>query len=341
MDFGSQHVYDYACSDDEVIAEDDFSNPLYASDDEDDYDLPAPPPPPPPVSLAETDYLANIAAPPTGRSVSPPAERRRSSRSSRFAALNQATDSGNLAELQTPQTQPALIIPSFIPQRRKKHVTWDIEERALSAVPPSTSKIHKIRKADTNVLSINFRTLKEPSDVFTGEAELCTNCRSVFSHLSVLTCSGEDSDKIWRCEYCGHENIVDLMPEEIPKDNDVTYMLLPPTTSDNTKTSGNQSLLIFCIDISGSMAATTEIPGSYQLKEDPSLEELLKEIGLTRQEYQVQVTHMRPAVTYLSRLKSLQSAVQSQLDQLTTTDPDKRVAIITFNNEVIFSNIIL
>ena len=30
MDFGSQHVYHYVSSDDEIIAEDDFSNPLYA-----------------------------------------------------------------------------------------------------------------------------------------------------------------------------------------------------------------------------------------------------------------------------------------------------------------------
>eukprot|EP00800_Vazella_pourtalesii_P017804 TRINITY_DN557_c0_g1_i11.p1 TRINITY_DN557_c0_g1~~TRINITY_DN557_c0_g1_i11.p1 ORF type:complete len:586 (+),score=162.83 TRINITY_DN557_c0_g1_i11:382-2139(+) len=123
------------------------------------------------------------------------------------------------------------------------------------------------------------------------------------------------------------------MPEEIPKENDVTFMLSPPTATDPSKSS-SQSMLIFCVDTSGSMAATTEIPGNYQLKEDPALEELLKELGLTRQEYQQQLLHMRPSVTYLSRLKSLQSAVQSQIDQLTTTNPDKRVAIVTFNNEV-------
>ena len=61
---------------------------------------------------------------------------------------------------------------------------------------PVSSRIHKIRKADTNVLSVNFRTLKDPSGVFTGEAEMCHSCKSVLSHLSVLISKGEDTDKV-------------------------------------------------------------------------------------------------------------------------------------------------
>ena len=48
------------------------------------------------------------------------------------------------------------------------------------------------------------------------------------------------------------------MPEEIPKENDVTFMLSPPTATDPSKSS-SQSMLIFCVDTSGSMAATTEV----------------------------------------------------------------------------------
>ena len=55
---------------------------------------------------------------------------------------------------------------------------------------------------------------------------------------------------------------MDLMAEEIPTDNDVTFMLSPPTAPEGSKQSANQSLLIFCVDVSGSMAATTEVRSS-------------------------------------------------------------------------------
>ena len=75
---------------------------------------------------------------------------------------------------------------------------WNCSYSLEPEVPPVPSK-HRIRRADTNVLSINFRTLKEPSGVFTGEAEMCRSCRSVLSVLSVLRSKEEGEEKV-RCE---------------------------------------------------------------------------------------------------------------------------------------------
>lgn len=50
------------------------------------------------------------------------------------------------------------------------------------------------------------------------------------------------------------------MPDEIPKEKDVTYMLEPaPATTATSKSGVDESLIIFCIDISGSMCVTTEV----------------------------------------------------------------------------------
>ena len=64
----------------------------------------------------------------------------------------------------------------------------------------------------------------------------------------------------WGCEFCSHSNVVDLDDEEIPKENDTTFMLQPaPCTAASGKTGVDDSLVIFCVDTSGSMCVTTEV----------------------------------------------------------------------------------
>ena len=71
--------------------------------------------------------------------------------------------------------------------------------------------------------------------------------------------------QIWRCEYCGTENKVDVSEEEIPKDHQVSFIMAPPPVQDSGADAGRgmeDSLVVFCIDISGSMGVTTPVSGS-------------------------------------------------------------------------------
>lgn len=60
---------------------------------------------------------------------------------------------------------------------------------------------------------------------------------------------------------------MDIVAEEMPTSGETTYLLTPPITSSPstgaesaTPTTGmEKSLLIFCIDTSGSMCVTTEV----------------------------------------------------------------------------------
>jgi len=62
------------------------------------------------------------------------------------------------------------------------------------------------------------------------------------------------------CEFCGHQNSVDLMEDEIPKNDVVTFMLQPAACTTSSGRAGrDESLVIFCVDISGSMCVTTEV----------------------------------------------------------------------------------
>ena len=48
----------------------------------------------------------------------------------------------------------------------------------------------KWRKADTNVVAVRFDHLTKPSNMHTGDAVSCSNCRAIMSHLSTI----DDSD---------------------------------------------------------------------------------------------------------------------------------------------------
>jgi len=54
--------------------------------------------------------------------------------------------------------------------------------------------------------------------------------------------------------------VVDILPEEIPKLADVTYMLQPAPATTATSCGGiDESIVVFCVDISGSMCVSKEV----------------------------------------------------------------------------------
>ena len=68
--------------------------------------------------------------------------------------------------------------------------------------------------------------------------------------------------QVWVCEFCGSKNQVDIVAEEIPTEKDTTYMIAPAPVVGGGEGGGasmEESLVIFCIDISGSMCVTTEV----------------------------------------------------------------------------------
>ena len=68
--------------------------------------------------------------------------------------------------------------------------------------------------------------------------------------------------QIWKCEYCGTENKVDISQDEIPKGHQVTFMMAPPPVLTGGAVAGcsmEDSVVVFCIDISGSMCVTTPV----------------------------------------------------------------------------------
>ena len=71
------------------------------------------------------------------------------------------------------------------------------------------------------------------------------------------------NESLWLCEFCNYPNKLLIEKEEIPVKEDIVYMLESALEQGETD---NDSTIIFCIDISGSMNSTTEVAGKVDLK---------------------------------------------------------------------------
>ena len=71
------------------------------------------------------------------------------------------------------------------------------------------------------------------------------------------------NESLWTCEFCHYPNAIMIEKEEIPIKDDVVYMIESALEQGETD---NDSTVIFCIDISGSMNSTSEVQGKVDLK---------------------------------------------------------------------------
>lgn len=196
--------------------------------------------------------------------------------------------------------------------------------------PPPGRGGNRVRQGDTNVVAVKLNQLKAPSNMHAGDPTFCTSCSAILSKVSKPVV--EEGEKVWTCEFCTQRNIVDIEEEEVPTEEDVTFMLEPaPSTVASGPSGLDESLVIFCVDTSGSMCVTTEVPGHVQLRGSHSTRSVRHLHGDRTDQY---LPSQRRDVTYVSRLQSVQAAIDHQLQEMEKNFPNKRVAIITFCNEV-------
>jgi hypothetical protein len=111
-----------------------------------------------------------------------------------------------------------------------------------------------VRKADTNIFSVNLGNLAEGITVLTGDPLFCLNCKAVYNCLSRNSLKTnheeknpgkeEEGDRLWICEFCEQENSFNLMEEEIPKDHSVDFLL---ESAKKQEVKEEQNVIIFCI----------------------------------------------------------------------------------------------
>lgn len=180
-----------------------------------------------------------------------------------------------------------------------------------SVPPPVPPRVDKLDgetwlKANVNVVSLSIGKLvdlHQASDLQTFQSPvICGKCSAALSCLSSV------QKNVWVCEFCGHENGVDdgvsrvCVGQRVGVHGDDLYL---PSQSDDDYQNLEDTLVVFCVDISGSMSVTTE------------------------------VTSSGGSAAHVSRLEGIQDALQRALSSLLKESPHRRVALVTFSDEVV------
>jgi len=102
------------------------------------------------------------------------------------------------------------------------------------------------------------------------------------------------------------------------------------------KVGGNVSQdisVVFCMDISGSMCVTQAIQGKHKLKGDNlfAMNKDLRKFGDGSDQFFSAADKNK---TYVSRLQCVQAAIDQQIKNMASGAPERKVGIVTFNNEV-------
>lgn len=239
------------------------------------------------------------------------------------------------------------------------------ESRAMPRAPDAHSQRVYRRRVDTNVVALQLGTLATAIAVATGDPCSCSNssCGAMLSSRSVVVNKlGQrvkgggaepeavagvgaviedlaDDQLLWKCEFCSHRNIINVDPEEIPTDSSVDYIEEVPATAHVGAGAGHAaglledtSLVVFCVDVSGSMCVTTAVQGKMSLRGD-HVRDLarMRAAGDSSDQY---LPGEARGVTYVSRLQSVQAAISSQIEIIKAATPKRRVALVAFSGEV-------
>uniref|UniRef100_A0A8B9LKX3 Circularly permutated Ras protein 1-like n=1 Tax=Astyanax mexicanus TaxID=7994 RepID=A0A8B9LKX3_ASTMX len=136
----------------------------------------------------------------------------------------------------------------------------------------------------------------------------CGKCRAVMSAVN----NSQTYPNTWCCEFCGKENILSQSEAKMGRSplwsslgRDVLYV---DEEIDADYMNLEDMLVVFCVDISGSMSVTSEV----------NVCEFLQILYLC-------------LVVYF---QGVQEALQMALSSLQKSSPHRRVALVTFNDEV-------
>ena len=107
-----------------------------------------------------------------------------------------------------------------------------------------------------------------------------------------------------------------IFPHQIPKDDTVTYLIkaglsekASASSSSSSSSAARCPMVVFCVDISGSMSTTTAVPGGIELYQ------------LGRRDH-------------VSRLDCIKAAIHAQLQEMQKSDPACVPVIILFGSSV-------
>ena len=208
--------------------------------------------------------------------------------------------------------------------------------------PPIPEKKGQIfrKEIDTNICQIRYDKLEKLSDNLVLKTYKCKKCQAYLNKHSNLVESKEKDKLDWKCEFCSEMNEgLAINKKDIPINDAVDNCLEAPLEMEKKTVEDNDSSLIFCFDISGSMCQSYDVGKELKDKFN-KIRGIKKKAHLFNQDYDddnIDFTNFdfnQDNTSYLSRLDLVKLSIEENINSLLKKSPNVKVGIVSFGSQI-------
>ena len=195
------------------------------------------------------------------------------------------------------------------------------------------------KEIDTNVCVIRHKELENESEIKVPKLYQCKKCQSYLNKYSKLIPTKNTNEYEWKCEFCLelNKNLI-INKNDIPLKECFEKCIETPIEKNKNTKENDDSSLIFCFDISGSMCQSyyverqlkkkfNEITGKKQKKKKFN-------IKFDDEEEDLEYDFENENKNYISRLELVKMSIESNINSLLKNSPNVKVGIVTFGSEI-------
>ena len=201
------------------------------------------------------------------------------------------------------------------------------------------------KETDVNIVGIEYQKILEKEFSLNEKPIKCSKCNAVLNMFSNINLIENDKYK-WECEFCKNVNQIELNKDSIPLTKAIDYIIEKPKEIETPKIGekkvnlDDDTSLIFCFDISGSMSQSYDVSTDVfdKIKGNLNKKKLkykkLDSYSGSEDEDDSFDNYYYRNMNSVNRLETLQAAITSNIKKIKKDSPNVKVGLVTFNSNV-------
>ena len=221
-----------------------------------------------------------------------------------------------------------------------KDFNIDLEKSNINPLAMSNSNpapnINFKKAIDTNACVVRYKALSNKGEEVQN-LNKCSKCQAYLNKYSILKKENSGNNYEWTCEFCStlNKNII-IQNFDMPKNDVYDYCL---DKDKKVNISDEDSSLIFCFDISGSMCQSYYIEENLKKKfnkifnkenkKTPSLFDNYENVtDFSNFDFNINNTN------YVSRLDLVKLSIENNIKTLLEHSPNVKVGLVSFGSDI-------
>ena len=191
---------------------------------------------------------------------------------------------------------------------------------------------------DTNICVIRYNSLEKNSEMILPQLYKCQHCQAYLNKYSKLVPTPKNDTYEWKCEFCFFNNQITIEKKNIPQNEIIENCIEPQIVKETKK--DDDSTLIFCFDISGSMCQSYNVGPKLREKfnkiigKKPPKRNLFSGYVNDDNEDFSNFDFNQNNTNYISRLDLVKLSVENNINSLLKNSPNTKVGIVSFGSEI-------